>query len=254
MAWVQPEALAVSPIPSFAAVEAARGFGRPRKQRGHRGGGGGGDSSDSSGDDQGTIRPPPCQGKEPLQLSVTVAAPAADVPRGLLTALYIYMTLFAIAGFAALEKGGVVGNLHIQAAVTICASTPAVVSKHLKRFLLASQAAKGAQLRKLTVMCKKLTNRGVHTWHGIIGYCLKDAMLQHYACKTFNITTEDITRGLDEYTKHGASEHFKGLTILTSHTFFQRCKLFLAFHYKGDRNRATLPRVRVIWQRRTSWG
>lgn len=43
-----------------------------------------------------------------------------------------------------------------------------------------------------SVMCKKLNNKGKHTFQGMFAYCMKDADKEHYATVNHNILASDV--------------------------------------------------------------
>ena len=76
------------------------------------------------------------------------------------------------------------------------------VSRILKKYL-------GWDIQKLAariVMCKALSNKGLHTFHGLIGYCMKDAQQDHFQTIDHNVTAEDINIGLEQLALHGQEE------------------------------------------------
>lgn len=59
------------------------------------------------------------------------------------------------------------------------------------------------------VMCRKLRNKGLHTFIGMIGYCIKDSDQSHFQTIDHNITaatTADIALSLEQYSLYGKEE------------------------------------------------
>ena len=62
------------------------------------------------------------------------------------------------------------------------ATCVANVTKALKAYL-DPDGSKG-----IVVLCKKLTGKGLHTYIGLIGYCLKDSAQPHFRLVKHNIS------------------------------------------------------------------
>ena len=92
------------------------------------------------------------------------------------------------------------------------------------------------------VCLKALTGRHLHTWHGLIGYCLKDEGLPHFNLHLKAISDEDMELGRAEYEKLGAGP-LKNKLMLNPHNVISKALNFQQFHYKGNRNGATFPRT-----------
>jgi len=81
------------------------------------------------------------------------------------------------------------------------------------------------------VICKKLTNKGLHTFHGMLGYCMKDAQQDHFQTIDHNISAEDITLGLEHLALHG-QEECKTWIMLTQRNFAKKCLQWRRWNYK----------------------
>ena len=55
----------------------------------------------------------------------------------------------------------------------------------------------------LVVSCKRLRDDGCHTFKGIVGYCMKDNMEEHFEFVHHNVSTNDMNQGTMEYAKFG---------------------------------------------------
>lgn len=143
------------------------------------------------------------------------------------------------AGVIATERGGALGYLHCQGVVRLAATSPQSVSAMLKRAL---GWANGLAPPGAIVMCRKLTGRVLHTWHGLIGYCLKDQDQPHFRCVMHNITSEDAQAGIEAYVQLGAGP-LKNKTMLTPSNLYKRALVYFQMHYKGDKNSCTFQDV-----------
>lgn len=64
------------------------------------------------------------------------------------------------------------------------------------------------------VVCKSLTNTGLHTFRGMIGYFLKDIGIEHFEVVMKNILDDDIVEGKTLHAIHGMSD-LKFKVVLT---------------------------------------
>lgn len=56
------------------------------------------------------------------------------------------------------------------------------------------------------VVCKVLTNKQLHTFHGMISYCLKDMGSEHFKIYMHNISDDDILEGKTLHAIFGHSD------------------------------------------------
>ena len=71
------------------------------------------------------------------------------------------------------------------------------------------------------VICKKLQNRGLHTFHDMLGYCMKDVMKDHFEIVNHNISMEDMNIGMEQYMLYGQEEN-KNCVVLTHKNFAKK--------------------------------
>lgn len=67
-------------------------------------------------------------------------------------------------------------------------------------------------------MCKKISNKGLQTFHGVIGYCIKDADKDHFKTINHNILVGDIILSLEQSALH-RKEQCKTPIMLTQTNF-----------------------------------
>lgn len=158
-------------------------------------------------------------------VSITVVNKRQEIERSIFDTLFTWVQSQPAGGLA-LERGGTYGHLHIQGVAKVLAVTPQQVNKQIKDVL----ADKLTESHSVCV--KKLTGRGLHTWHGMIGYIHKDARLPHFEVQLHNITEADVEVALAEYLKWGAGS-VKKCTALTARNIFEKAKLFQELHLKG---------------------
>ena len=100
------------------------------------------------------------------ELSITISVGCSDVDVSLMQKINSFLVEKTIAGKCSLERGGTAYHLHFQMVIRIQAPTMVSVSRILKKYL-------GWDIQKPAagiVMCKALSNKGLHTFHGLIGY------------------------------------------------------------------------------------
>lgn len=118
-----------------------------------------------------------------LKVSITVSRGGNDVDAMLLPASDRFLKLETLACKFSLECGGVIFHLHFQVVVCIVAhSIIAIISKLIKNFLGWDVSPRVGAV----VMCHASCYKGLHTFLGMLDYCLKMR-----TCSTFSqwITT-----------------------------------------------------------------
>jgi hypothetical protein len=85
-------------------------------------------------------------------------------------------------------------------------------------------------------MSRALRGKGLHTWHGMIGYCMKDSGQPHFAYFFHGISQTDIDQGQAEYAKYGAGP-LKNRCVLTAQNLFHRALIY--WLYIGDNRSVT---------------
>ena len=76
------------------------------------------------------------------------------------------------------------------------------------------------------VLVKRLSRVGLHTYVGMLGYCIKDKGEDYFEVVHNNITDEELTTGLEEYVKFG-TPFAKNKVVLTSKNLLERCLCYL---------------------------
>ncbi|MCO5588696.1 hypothetical protein L7F22_042655 [Adiantum nelumboides] len=78
------------------------------------------------------------------------------------------------------------------------------------------------------VICRALTKRKLHTFEGMIGYCLKDNGQLHFQMVQHHITAEHINQGIELYMLYCCDE-VKNRVCLTPANIFDREHMFLKY-------------------------
>lgn len=82
------------------------------------------------------------------------------------------------------------------------------------------------------VVCKLLTNTGLHTFCGMIRYYLKDTGSEHFDCVPFNISNKDIVEGKTLHAIYSKSD-LKFRVVLTHKNVTD--KIYVWHKYKTNR-------------------
>ena len=148
------------------------------------------------------------------------------------------MATHCVSAFFGAEKGGTVGKLHLQGVVRRHVASAAQNTKDLK-LALWGQKVPGNNF----VNSKGLTGKGLHTWHGLLGYCQKDMHERHYLMfKTGNISDEDLAEGCDLYCQFGNGD-LKNKSVISVHTIFERASTFYKMRMRPHYDQPSLAQV-----------
>lgn len=134
-----------------------------------------------------------------IELSITVfVVGGGDVDRELLPKVQKILEERTLAGKCSLEKGGTCFHLHLQMVIHIDTTCVLAVSKLLKQYLNwdVNKPKSGV------IMCKKIVNKGLHTFYGLLGYCMKDRDKEHFETIDHNITSDNLNQRLEQYALH----------------------------------------------------
>lgn len=102
-----------------------------------------------------------------------------------------------IVGFCLVERGGVLMHKHFQMVVEGNFSSLPVLNRTIKICL-------GWDLSPPTgrvVSCRKLRDKGLHTFKGMVGYCMEDNGEEQFEFVHHNLTMKDMNDGKLEYVK-----------------------------------------------------
>jgi hypothetical protein len=80
-----------------------------------------------------------------------------------------------------MERGGTLMHLHIQSVIRIVISCAAEATKLIKRKLGWCDNDAGCPPGAL-VLSRQLRNKGLHTWHGLLGYVAAHARIRTVIC------------------------------------------------------------------------
>lgn len=87
------------------------------------------------------------------------------------------------------------------------------------------------------VVCKALTNIGLHTFRGMIGYFLKDTGSTHFDVSMKNISNDDVVEGKTLHVIYGRSD-LKSRVILTHKNVTDR--MYIWHKYKTNKQLTTM--------------
>lgn len=137
--------------------------------------------------------------------------------------------------YVGVERGGALGYLHLQCVIhTIAPMAAATISKNLN-ILLGFKDAAAVTYEQGSVMTRALSQKGLHTFLGMVGYCMKDRMQPWFDSFSIGVSQDDIQSGEALYLEHGQPDIIKNACVLSSYNILQRCYVFWKYHLSLER-------------------
>ena len=171
-----------------------------------------------------------CRGKDRVQTcSVTIVVPHGDIPWALYDAACSFVREQCRAGCMSTERGDAFKHLHVQG-VLKKRSTSSVKVKHELAAWLAEHVDGYADLH-CSLCVKKATNKGLHTWEGLIGYTRKGKGREEYREFLHNITPLELEEGEHPMRLHGSA--LKHRVALTQHNILERAVAYREYELRG---------------------
>ncbi|KAL3680630.1 hypothetical protein R1sor_023586 [Riccia sorocarpa] len=165
------------------------------------------------------------------QVSITVGIVGDDITQETFADMKRFMDNRATVGLIALERGDATLQLHIQGVLALLStSTKAVKQDIMEAIGWKSNCPLGG-----VVCVKALTNKGIHTLVGMVGYCTKDQQELHYQMHSVNVSPEQMEEGKRRYLIFGAC-NFKNRVELSPYNLLSR-----AMQYRRYRAKNPLP-------------
>ena len=120
--------------------------------------------------------------------------------------------------FFGVEKGSNITKLHLPKFVRQKVAGAEQNTKDLKKALW------GTNVANKFVNSKGLTGKGLHTWHGLLGYCQQDMHEEDY--RVFIV--EDLAQGCDLYCQFGDG-NLNNKSVINVHTIasYERLSIIL---------------------------
>ena len=137
-----------------------------------------------------------------------------------------FLQKMCVSGLFAVERGGTCKYLHFQGIIRIHVSgTLEVRNLFLKAMGWTGKAhtPPGAHL-----CVKSLAGAKLHTYHGMIGYCLKDEREEHFKLWEKNISDEEKDLGRGDYMLFGKTED-KNRIELNQKNILPKMRAFVMF-------------------------
>lgn len=125
-----------------------------------------------------------------IDMSVTVSFKGANVTKFDIEKLNMLLNDYCLADVVALERDDIENRLHFQmvfrAQIKLALSFDILIHKYMGWYNVPKMNLVGH-------VCNKVfTNRLLHTFHGMIGYYLKEIGIEHSDVALHNISNEDI--------------------------------------------------------------
>ncbi|KAL3688685.1 hypothetical protein R1sor_014994 [Riccia sorocarpa] len=188
-----------------------------------------------------------------MELSITICITGSDLSPQLFPLVDDFLQRECEAGLFAVERGGSLLNLHLQGVIAIICTSALDVKKRI------TAAIHWDENRPLVagVCVKKLTNKGIHTFVGMVGYCLKDRKDFHFRVTMKNINDAVQREGMMLFTFFGAAD-LKNRVELNPSTIMQRAlqyNKYVSHHPLGTSFRGCIRRmlVRGHYTPSTTW-
>ncbi|KAL4514300.1 hypothetical protein Ndes2526B_g04029 [Nannochloris sp. 'desiccata'] len=120
--------------------------------------------------------------------------------------------------FAGMERGSKMNHLHLQIVVQTSGLCAAAFTRRLK------EAMGWTGNSDCIVRSRAVQNNKLHTFNGLVGYCMKDIGRPHFRCAMKNITDQIIKEGFVDYILYGCDEDIKGKVTLSPEKLMERAK------------------------------
>jgi len=144
-------------------------------------------------------------------VSITISLQGKDMDlAGVMDRMDSFFKIRCTRGVGSSERGISERYLHFQGVAEGYFKSAKEMNEEIK---MALGWTKGHVPHGAHVTCKSLMNKGLHTWHGMIGYCTKDRGQEHYNCISHNISQDDFETGAMEYVKFGKADVKSRVTI-----------------------------------------
>ena len=138
------------------------------------------------------VKKSPTTAPKEFDISCTVSIGTSDIDTSLLQNMQHFIEKECVSGLCSIERGGALQRLHFQAVFRIWSTSTIAVGKLVKVYL---GWDKGEAPSGSHVLVKRLSGVGLHTYVGMLGYCIKDKGEDHFEVVHNNITDEDLIAG-----------------------------------------------------------
>ena len=120
--------------------------------------------------------------------------------------------------FFGVEKGSIIIKLHLPKIVCQKVAGAEQNTKDLKKTLW------GTNVANKFVNSKGSTGKGLHTWHGLLGYCQQDMLEKHYRV----FINEDLAQGCDLHWQFGDGS-LNNKSVISVHIIASYARLKLSY-------------------------
>ena len=164
-----------------------------------------------------------------LTCSVTIVVPGGDIPWDVHAAAASFVREQCRAGCMCTERGDAFKHLHVQGVLKKRSTSSVKIKRELSTWL-ADHVDNYAALQ-CSVCVKKASNKGLHTWEGLVGYARKGKGRQEYREVLHNISPLDLEEGEYLMRLHGSA--LKHRVALTLHNIMERAVTYREFELRG---------------------
>ncbi|KAL3692074.1 hypothetical protein R1sor_005725 [Riccia sorocarpa] len=156
-----------------------------------------------------------------LQVSITVGIVGEDISTETFEALQVFVEKRAAVGLIALERGDATLQLHVQGVMAVESTS----ARQIKSDLHVAIGWDTCCPVGASICVKLLTNKGVHTLVGMVGYCMKDQQELHFRMYCKNVSEKQMDEGRQRYLIFGAC-NYKNRVELSLYNLLSRAMQF----------------------------
>ena len=133
-----------------------------------------------------------------------------------------------VSGSISTERGGAFKHLHIQGVLTVQSTSSTKIKNTLRKWLT-DHVQNWAEL-KAYICCKKASNKGLHTFQGLVAYSMKYEGHDDYQNVMKNVGVLDIEEGRRLLREYGNA--LKNRIGLNLHNLMERAATFSVFELR----------------------
>ncbi|KAL3691039.1 hypothetical protein R1sor_004690 [Riccia sorocarpa] len=163
-----------------------------------------------------------------LQVSITVGIVGEDISTETFDALQVFVEKRAAVGLIALERGDATLQLHVQGVMAVESTSARQIKSDLHVAIGWDSCCPVAG----SICVKLLTNKGVHTLVGMVGYCMKDQHELHFRMYCKNVSEKQMDEGRQRYLIFGAC-NYKNRVELSPYNLLSRAMQFWRYRARN---------------------
>ena len=168
------------------------------------------------------------RGLKNITVSLTIVVPTQDISQQIFEASSSFLRERCVSGSISTERGGAFKHLHIQGVLTVQSTSSTKIKNTLRKWLT-DHVQNWAEL-KADICCKKASNKGLHTFQGLVAYSMKYEGHDDYQNVMKNVGVLDIEEGRRLLREYGNA--LKNRIGLNLHNLMERAATFSVFELR----------------------